>query len=274
MIKPEIQSELRGRFNPDGSMLRDIQISLLDILKEFDRVCRLNDIRYWLDSGTLIGAARHGAFIPWDDDLDVCILKSQKRRLLKALHKDLSAPYSVYDMSTGNGYRKHWLRVVNTSIKVTRKIPRPGTDLGYEVRVEPLWLDVFLQVSGTPSMSKRIDKFYGPCFRRFYGLTQDGVLRRVVGTALYPLSCLCVACARALGKLLSGDSLIHDYGTGFYSQRMRSEIFPLSEIIFEGESFPAPHDIKAYLNRIYGDYSQLPDLDRIETHNIISTQKD
>ena len=71
MIEKAMQQELRSLYNPDGSRLRTIQLNLLDILIEFDRICRNNEIPYWLDSGTLIGAARHGGFIPWDDDLDV-----------------------------------------------------------------------------------------------------------------------------------------------------------------------------------------------------------
>ena len=61
MIEKTRQQELRSLYNPDGSRLRTIQLNLLDILIEFDRVCRKNGIPYWLDSGTLIGAARHGA---------------------------------------------------------------------------------------------------------------------------------------------------------------------------------------------------------------------
>lgn len=75
MIDNDTQLTLRAQFNPDGSSLRNLQLQLVDILIEFDRICRKNNIDYWLDSGSLLGAARHGGFIPWDDDLDVCVLK-------------------------------------------------------------------------------------------------------------------------------------------------------------------------------------------------------
>ena len=60
---------------PSEGFLREYQLSLLVILKEFDRICRLNHIRYWLSGGTLLGAMRHKGFIPWDDDIDVDMMR-------------------------------------------------------------------------------------------------------------------------------------------------------------------------------------------------------
>lgn len=69
--------ELRQRYNPDGSLLRRQQMRMLHILVEVDKICQRHNIRYWLSSGTLIGAVRHGGFIPWDDDLDIEMMRAQ-----------------------------------------------------------------------------------------------------------------------------------------------------------------------------------------------------
>lgn len=82
MIDSKLQEELRARFNPDGSELRTYQLYLLDMLKDFDQICKNLGLKYWLSSGTLIGAARHGGFIPWDDDIDVEMLKEDYEKLL------------------------------------------------------------------------------------------------------------------------------------------------------------------------------------------------
>ena len=85
MIDESLHNKLRSEYNPDGSILRTVQLNLLDILIEFDRICRKHHIDYWLEYGTLLGAERHGGFIPWDDDLDVSILKKDKKRLERAI---------------------------------------------------------------------------------------------------------------------------------------------------------------------------------------------
>lgn len=65
MINDSEQWELRERFNPDGSILRQHQLRMLDMLKYFDSLCRESGIRYWLSSGTCLEVVRHHGFIPW-----------------------------------------------------------------------------------------------------------------------------------------------------------------------------------------------------------------
>ena len=80
---------LRQRFNPDGSLLRRQQLRMLEILVEIDKICQHHQIPYWLSSGTLIGAVRHNGFIPWDDDLDIEMMRSDYLRLMDILPREL-----------------------------------------------------------------------------------------------------------------------------------------------------------------------------------------
>lgn len=56
--------------------LREVQMIELEMLLELDRICRKYDIQYFLLAGTVLGAVRHKGFIPWDDDIDVGIIRS------------------------------------------------------------------------------------------------------------------------------------------------------------------------------------------------------
>ncbi|MDE6538116.1 MAG: LicD family protein [Muribaculaceae bacterium] len=68
--------------------VRDIQIVILEIMKDIDKFCRANNIPYTLSSGTLLGAVRHGGFIPWDDDADIFMLREDFDRFIKTYKSD------------------------------------------------------------------------------------------------------------------------------------------------------------------------------------------
>ena len=75
--------------------LRHIQLIQLEMLKIFDQFCKENDLHYSLYAGTLLGAVRHKAFIPWDDDLDVCIVLDIFFRI-KRIHLLLASLFQNY----------------------------------------------------------------------------------------------------------------------------------------------------------------------------------
>ena len=74
--------------NPKGP-LKDMQDLCLELLKFIDNVCIKHDIPYWLEFGSLLGAFRHGGFIPWDDDVDIGIMKNDLNRFLDVLKKEI-----------------------------------------------------------------------------------------------------------------------------------------------------------------------------------------
>lgn len=255
-------SELRAKYNPEGSQLRQIQNRELDILIEFDRICRKHNIDYWLDSGTLLGAVRHGGFIPWDDDIDVCVLKKDRKRLRKAMNTSLSQDYeySEYGRNSKSAFTRLYDK--KTSLK---RIMR-----GQSVIVEGmLWIDVLFMQTGTLLAKRVIEKTYGKCARRVWNTFNDGNLKHIMAVILFPFSALLKAIICGWCGVFQTDSLVHNSGITFFSMRNKSDIFPLGEIEFEGHKFKAPHDIDSYLKRIFGNYMEMPSEDKRETHNIV-----
>ena len=70
--------------------LRNVQLLYIELLRFVDNVCKKHDIDYWLEGGTLIGAVRHGGFIPWDDDIDLSIMRKDYEKLIKILPEEIS----------------------------------------------------------------------------------------------------------------------------------------------------------------------------------------
>lgn len=95
----------------DKETLRKVQLVQLEILIEVDRACKENGIRYWLDSGTLLGAVRHKGFIPWDDDLDIAMQRADYDRFLELAPSILGENYFLQHWNNDPGYPLPWAKV-------------------------------------------------------------------------------------------------------------------------------------------------------------------
>lgn len=88
-----------------GDLLKKIQTIDLEMLMEIDRICRKNNIKYSIMYGTLLGAVRHGGFIPWDDDCDVVFRRDEYEKFFEACKKDLDTEkFFLQDHRTDSGY--------------------------------------------------------------------------------------------------------------------------------------------------------------------------
>ena len=79
------------KFNKE--MLKIGQEEMLNILHEIDRICRKHEVKYWLEFGTLLGAVRHQGFIPWDDDCDIGMMRSDFKKLRELIPSELSRDF-------------------------------------------------------------------------------------------------------------------------------------------------------------------------------------
>ena len=85
----------------------------LDVLKVIDDICKRHDITYYADWGSFLGAVRHGGFVPWDDDLDICMKRDDYAKFREIADTELPENYCIHDYER---QQDHWLflaRVVN-----------------------------------------------------------------------------------------------------------------------------------------------------------------
>ncbi len=120
------------------SLIKSIQFNLLIIMDELDRICRKNDIKYSLDGGSMLGAIRHNGFIPWDDDMDVVMLRKDYKKFIKACKKDLdSSKFTFESTKTSKFYSYNFgkLKLNNTVFE------EKGSELVKEHK--GLYIDIF-----------------------------------------------------------------------------------------------------------------------------------
>ena len=88
----------------DDKTLRKVQLTQLEIAKEFKRICDENNLKYIMEGGTLIGAVRHEGFIPWDDDMDFSMPREDYDRFFEIVKKNNNKKYEVIDWRDNNKY--------------------------------------------------------------------------------------------------------------------------------------------------------------------------
>ncbi|MBF8455348.1 LicD family protein [Proteus mirabilis] len=129
----------------ENDLLRKAQLKMLTALIELDSICSKHNINYWIDAGTLLGAVRHKGFIPWDDDIDVCMIRKDFNKFIKVCSYELNKIiFFLQTINTDPHYKTYnipcKLRVNNTLI-----IEESELKLGYynDKSHHGLFLDVF-----------------------------------------------------------------------------------------------------------------------------------
>ena len=260
MIDSKLQASLRAKFNPDGSDLRNMQLRMLDMLKYIDKICRENNIKYWLSSGTCLGAVRHGGFIPWDDDVDIEMLEKDYESLKSILEKNVLTNYILQYEKTDSDYVQIFpkLRDLCSQVKEDANTDNWNTYKG-------CYIDIFIL---QPSFSKKI--------HRLCGLLWNYTIFPLVNIKNSRLRRICIKALRNslstvfgfISSLTAKQKKIyrHTLGCGFNKARYYSDIKDTIYIPFEDTLLPVPKGYEGYLNGIYGDYKAIPPIDEINPH--------
>ncbi len=251
-------------YNPEGSDLRTLQLKMLDILTVVTGICDKHNIPYWVSGGTLLGAVRHGGFIPWDDDIDIELLRPDYKRLLKVLPAELPADLYLQKPNE-RGYRLLFSKVRDRNSVVFEE-----DEVLPSYKEKGVFIDIFSEERSYRWMKNLVDFFYGRAFRRlkrgrafhspkyFYEYS--------VSLLLYPVGSLLKWLARGVCAVTKPDNILHSYGIGNSTNHNAKYMFPLSEVTFEGHVFSSPKDVNAYLSKQYGDYMKIPPRDKRATH--------
>lgn len=111
----------------------------IDLLLQFDLVCKKNNLKYWVDGGTLLGTVRHNGFIPWDDDIDVIMPRKDYDYFISNCAKFFDSPYFLQTPFTDTGYYYSYAKLRNSNTSCISKVfAKTGFNHGICIDVFPL----------------------------------------------------------------------------------------------------------------------------------------
>ena len=261
MISQALHDSLRAKYSPDGSPLRRQQERMLELLCEIDSICKKHGIRYWLSSGTLIGAVRHGGFIPWDDDLDIEMMREDYDRLMDILPTELPSTMALQNHRTDHTYFFFYAKV-----RDRRSLLSEGNNYDRMWKEQGIYIDIFPLEYQPISIHKISEKTAGHMYKIWRTCTDDNLGIRKVMRLFHFNRRFVFPFLRLLCSISGTDVITSGMGIPYHNPRFAKDIFPLATLKFEGREFPVPHNYDHMLRLMYGDYMQLPPEERITTH--------
>ena len=256
--------------------LAQIKETELEILLVLDRICRENDLKYSMCAGTLLGAVRHQGFIPWDDDIDICMPRPDYMRLIEMNRKGSALPPYVKLCCYEDGtLESPYMKIMDLRTYIREE--------NYTQRdVRSLWIDVF-PVDGLPDSEQETRRLYRRalllCKLSVAAVVHTGYGKTRLKRILKPL--VVTPLSKAIGRRRIASMLVrlaqkHPYEQSRYcgmltwawdgpGQRVtREEMENTVDLMFEGHPICAMSAWDKHLHGVFGDYMQLPPMeDRI-----------
>lgn len=244
--------------NSPKDSLKYIQELLDELLILIGRICEKNNIEWWLNYGNLLGAVRHGYFVPWDDEVDIGMMRSDYLKFSKIIQSEFK--HLGLDDIIKVAHKTHELngKVISGCLEVLVKSPiliEEGVDLNLGV------LNIFPYDFVDEEDKKIIKKQYKKSQNKFLdNLTNGNDFD----------DCLEIYFKDLNVSLNKTKYLVPGPDAMSYSNKLfilkTDKIFPLTDIAFGKNTFQCPNDVHYYLKAIYKDYLNMPRVISMKSH--------
>lgn len=266
------QSQMK-QYEPEE--LEKLKTAELNILYDFIQVCEKYGLGYFLLWGTAIGAARHGGFIPWDDDIDVGMLREDYTRFQEVVEQEMGEHYFLTTPVTMKGYAS---MIPKLQRKGTKFVPNISRTMQCELGMH---IDIFVydnlddddrNAKKKIRRTRRLAHMVFLCGSPYPVITIREPFGTMARTACFLLHYLFRLMHLSPSKLYQKFEKISMSANGTETKRIttfhsiaaftnkveREDIFPLKEIQFEDLHVKIANHYDKQLRQYYGDYMQLP----------------
>ena len=251
----------------------------LDILKAVDKWCRENGVNYFMTCGTLLGAVRHKGYIPWDDDVDIVMLRPDYERFISEFNKNRNDDLSVLHFSIDPKFPYEFAKIQN---KKTKMQENAGIQYDLGINIDLFVLDnLGSELSNAEKLAKKL-RFPNSVFdikltvgNKYHKRT----LIKSIGVGVLKVMAAPISvnwCINRINRIAKshaeeepGEYLVGLSSRSFNpTQKYKYEWFKDSvELSFEDNMFKAPVGYDGVLKVLYGDYMCLPPAEKQVTHH-------
>lgn len=246
--------------------VKKMQAVVFEILCDIDKYCKENNLTYFLSGGSVLGAIRHHGFIPWDDDADIMLPRTDYEKFVDGFSKKYKDKYGMGALSIDPSWNRQWAKIWNKHTKLKYK-HYYNHDIGVFIDVYP--------IDGLPNTKVGRKVFYAKQKvyanlakeaerKHFHRRNRFQALRKIVGVFVKPLGArFFVEKIDALGRKYSFESSeyvacsmpVH-YGARETIKRelMSKQVW----VLFENRMLPVPVGYETYLSNLYGEYMVIP----------------
>ncbi len=254
----------------------------IEILKKIHEICINNNITYFLVAGTLLGAVRHGGFIPWDEDMDIAMFRDDYDKFFKIAEKELGDSYKAINNSIDSRYSRFYGKVFKLGTKYYEE------EWDTYVKDSGLWIDIFpidkidaQDYDSAVCFAKKVKKIRDriKLIRSYRAKSKESLKYSFLTKSL--CKSLSFVSDEKLVKYETDKASKHKYsdakfctnygsGYGVLKQTMPVDYYyPAKTIDFDGNEFMCPNEIDAMLKRLYKNYMELPPVEkRVAVHSL------
>ena len=248
----------------NNQTIRDVQKKILEIMMYIDRLCRDNDIVYYIMGGTALGAVRHGGFIPWDDDLDIFMTPDNYKKFKTVFEHENNTLFILQEWRVCKEYLEYAKVRMNGTTFIESNF-KHIKDMHHGI-----YVDIMILHKSPENIFALRDVYYKSKYITLYALSQRNwkfktFMQKLALKALKMLPNKLLS-KSAYHTIYKYDDLHSKFNYCYYITRatIKQGLFPPEmfgkpvDITFEDTILMGPTDLKGYLVLRYGNYMRLP----------------